>query len=69
MGYFEHWGHMYLIHFGVWLTFMFGTTVYKSGIPSTKDLPILFKSAIILSLVLSAFSSHSHTHYLMGLIK
>lgn len=58
------WGHMYLIHFGAWITFSIGCTVHREGVPSPKALPELFKSATVLSLFLSIVSSQSHAHYL-----
>lgn len=62
--YFIQWGHTYIIHFGAWVSFMLGTQVYKNGIPELMGLSNMFKSALILAAILSAFSSHSHNHYL-----
>ena len=62
--YFSQWFHIYLIHFGAWVSFMFATSIYKSGLPDVKALPNMFKVVVILSVFLSAFSSHSHNHWL-----
>ena len=62
--YFAHWAQIYLTHFGAWVSFMFAASIYKSGLPELKDLANMFKVVVILALVLSVFSSHSHNHYL-----
>lgn len=68
MSYFTDWGHAYVVHFGAWISFMFAATVYKNGLPEKTDAVIpLLKTAIVLALILSIFSSHSHTHYLSHL--
>jgi hypothetical protein len=64
MNYLEHWASLYVVHLGVWVTFGFICSIHKNGLPEVKKLPSLFKSAIVVSLVLAIFSSHSHTHYL-----
>lgn len=64
MGYFVQWGHAYVMHFGAWVSFICGTSIYKSGLPELKDVSKMLKTAFLLSLVLSIFSSHSHTHYI-----
>jgi len=69
MNYYTQWGHLYVIHFGAWVSFCMATNVYKKGLPKLVDLWGLFKVAIILSLFLSAFSSHSHNHYLSKISK
>lgn len=56
-----------MIHFGVWVTFAFGTNIYKNGIPPLKELPSMIKTAVILAAILSIFSSHSH-HYLTNIM-
>lgn len=65
--YFIQWGHVYVIHFGAWMTFCFAATIYKNGMPKLKDVPSMIKTAVILSLVLSIFSSHSQ-HYLQNIL-
>jgi len=57
------WGQIYLTHFGAWVSFCFGTQIYKNGLPELKNLPSMFKVAVLLALFLSVFSSHSHNHY------
>jgi hypothetical protein len=69
LSYLVQWGHTYLIHFGAWVSFMFGASIYKEGLPELKSVPNMFKTAIILSAFLSAFSSHSHTHYIAHFVK
>jgi hypothetical protein len=56
--------HVYFIHFGFWVTAGFAATLYKNGLMQPKELPGLFKSAMILSATLSVFSASSHAHYL-----
>jgi len=67
MSYFVQWGHTYLVHFGAWVSFMIGTKVYKEGLPALESLSNMFKTAVILAAVLSAFSSHSQNHYMTHL--
>lgn len=69
LDYFTQWGHMYIMHFGAWVSFMFGTTIYKNGLPDIIDLPKMLKTSAILAVVLSIFSSHSHSHYLSHFVK
>ena len=61
--YFSQWFHMYLMHFGAWVSFMFGASIYKNGLPELKSLPNMFKVVILLALFLSVFSSHSQNHW------
>jgi hypothetical protein len=63
--YLIQWGHIYVIHFGVWVSFCCGASIYKNGMPELKDVPTMLKTALILAAVLSIFSSHSN-HYLMN---
>ncbi len=65
--YLVQWAHMYVVHFGAWMTFAFGMTLYKNGLPNLKDLFTQLKTALILSAILSIFSSHSH-HYINNII-
>ena len=68
MNYLVEWGHAYITHFGAWVSFMFGATIYKDGLPeNTSKVFSWFKVALVLALVLSIFSSHSHIHYLSHL--
>lgn len=64
MNYLLEFLHAYSMHFGFWVCFMFGATIYKSGLPELTQLRPMFKTAVILAAVLSAFSSHSQSHYL-----
>ena len=64
MKYFTEFLHAYSMHFGFWVSFMFSTTIYKCGMPSTDHIKPMLKSAIILAGILSIFSSHSQAHYL-----
>lgn len=65
--YLIQWAHMYIVHFGIWVTFMFGITMHSNGIPHLKELPDMFKTSMILSAILSIFSSHSHHHFMTHL--
>jgi hypothetical protein len=65
--YLAQWLHLYVIHFGAWMTFAFGVTLYKRGLPSLKELPDMLKTALVISVILSVFSSHSH-HYMKNMI-
>jgi hypothetical protein len=62
------WGHAYLMHFGAWVSFAFGATVYKNGLPEPKKIPSMVLSAVTLAAIVAIFSSHSHTHYLQKFI-
>jgi hypothetical protein len=62
LDYLISWGHLYIIHFGAWVTFAFAMTFYKHGIPELKKLPSMLKAIVIIAAILSVFSSHSH-HY------
>lgn len=64
MSYFINWAHAYSVHFGVWVTFVVGCTIYRDGAPSPKKLPGLLESALAIAAILSVFSSHSHVHYI-----
>ena len=65
--YLAQWGHWYIIHFGVWVTLLCGMDVHENGLPELKDLPSKLKTILILSAVVSIFSSHSH-HYLSNIL-
>lgn len=52
----------------MWVTFGVAVSIYKNGLPQPKELYKLFESALILSAILSIFSSQSHTHYLQKLV-
>jgi hypothetical protein len=67
MNYLISWAHLYVVHFGVWMTFALAATVYKKGIPDFEKLPSLLKSAVVIAAIISVFSSHSH-HYLTNVI-
>jgi hypothetical protein len=67
MDYLIHWGHLYVVHFGVWMTFMFAAAIYLNGIPNLQKLPAMLKSAVIIAAIMSIFSSHSH-HYMTNII-
>ena len=67
LDYLVQWGHMYVVHIGAWVTFGFGATIYKNGMPPLSEVPSMLKTAIILALILAIFSSHSH-HYLANIL-
>jgi len=71
IAYLMHWGHAYIVHFGLWMSILFGMTFYKEGLKEIEisDLPRMFRLAFVISAGLSVFSSHSHMHYLLGLMK
>jgi hypothetical protein len=62
------WAHHYVVHFGVWVSFALGAQVTKNGIPEPKSIKSLLISAVVLSSIVSLFSSHSHMHYLSHFI-
>ena len=64
LAYIISWTHLYVMHFGAWMTLLAGGTVYKDGLPKKSEIWPMLQSALILSLILSLFSSHSHAHYL-----
>jgi hypothetical protein len=63
MSYLINWFHAYVIHFGVWASFVIASSVHTKGIPSFDRLPGLLKSSMVIAAILSVFSSHSHVHY------
>lgn len=65
--YLLQWGHMYIMHVGAWITFAFGASIYKEGMPVTERIPSMIKTALILAAILSIFSSHSH-HYISNIL-
>ena len=68
--YLVSWFHQYVVHFGAWVTFVIGATVYKNGAPSTvKACVKLILMAALLGAVGALFSSHSNMHYLSYLTK
>jgi len=69
MNYFINWGHAYIVHFGVWFSFAFACSIYKSGIPEPKNLGGMLSSAVILSAILGIVSSHSQIHFLTQFVK
>lgn len=64
MNYLLEFLHAYSMHFGFWVCFMFGATIYKNGMPALDQLKPMFKTAMILASILGIFSSHSQAHYL-----
>lgn len=62
--YLLQWFHAYMTHVGIWMTFIFACSIYKEGMPELKDLRKFFETAIILSVILSVLSSHSHINYI-----
>jgi hypothetical protein len=69
MTYLTEFIHAYSIHFGFWVCFSFGATIYNEGLPELEDLPGMFKTALILAAILSLFSSHSQAHLISHFIK
>ena len=64
MDYIIQWLHHFAIHFGAWVSFIIGVTVYKEGAPRTvKAIKILVVAAVALGAIASLFSSGSHMHY------
>ena len=68
MAYLILWSHIYLIHFGAWVTFCLATTVMKNGVPHIREIPKILLAAVIMAAVMSVFSSHSHTHFINQLV-
>ena len=67
--YLAHWGHLYLVHLGVWISALTGVAVSKNGIPlKPHDTLDLLKSVLLLALVMAMFSSHAHSHYIQHFI-
>ena len=62
------WFNLYIVHFGGWITFIFACSIYSKGLPNMKLLPNMFRTAMILSDILSIFSSHSHHNFLTQLV-
>lgn len=65
--YLAMWAHMYVVHFGVWVTLLCFLDVHENGLPKPKDMLTKLKTALLLAAVLSIFSSHSH-HYLANIL-
>jgi hypothetical protein len=64
MSYLVEFLHAYSMHFGFWVCFMFGATIYKNGMPDLEKVRSMLKTAVLLASILSFFSSHSQAHYL-----
>lgn len=62
--YFTEWFHTYIVHFGGWVSFIIVIQLHKNGLPDLKNILKELKIVIILSLILSVFSSHSQNHYI-----
>lgn len=62
--YFAEWFHMYLMHFGAWVSFAIAASVVKAGLPEPSNIKRMLLSALILAAIVSIFSSHSHAKYL-----
>ncbi len=62
--YLLQWFHTYVSHFGAWVTFSLGTTIWKSGVPNWHMLKQVLKVIFVVSLVGALFSSNSQVHYL-----
>jgi hypothetical protein len=60
--YLLHWMHAYIVHFGIWMTMLVGFDIYKNGLPAPEKIKGIFKSALILAVIISVFSSHAQTH-------
>lgn len=67
--YLSQWGTLYLAHFGAWVSFCVGTSIWKSGLPTPKEVKSLMISAVMVSAILGAFSSHSHHSYVKSIAK
>jgi hypothetical protein len=69
MSYLISWSHIYLVHFGFWMSLLFGMTFYKEGLKDIdmSDFPRMFRTGFVLSAIMSIFSSHSH--HLMEFMK
>lgn len=60
MQYIYEWGHLYLMHFGAWISFAIGASVIKDGIPKLEDIPMMLLSSAVLGSIVAIFSSHAH---------
>jgi len=70
MNYLLSWIQAYVMHFGAWVVFCIVCTIYRDGVPEDlTNLPKLLKISLILSAILSLFSSHSHLQYLTQFVK
>lgn len=64
MDYLIQWMHAYALHFGTWVSLLMAFGIYKDGLPKTEEIFPMFKSALVLSIFVALFSSHTHAHYL-----
>lgn len=62
--YLSNWLNTYVVHFGAWVTFASACHIYKTGVTETENLGKVFRNILIISSILSLFSSHSHMHYM-----
>ena len=61
--YLLNWGHAYILHFGLWVTMLTLFSVHKDGLPEQwSSMRNMLRSVVVLSTVMSVFSSHSQTH-------
>lgn len=67
MNYFTDWAHIYMVHFGMWISFMIAASVHKNGVQEMPDK--LIYRAMILSAFVAIFSSHAHNHYMQHFVK
>jgi hypothetical protein len=67
VNYFISWAHVYIIHFGAWISFMIAASVHKNGVEAMPDK--LIYRVMILSAFVSIFSSHAHNHYTQHFVK
>ena len=69
ISYFSEWGHIYVVHFGAWVTFLLAATAHRKGTPKPEKIPRMLLATIVLASIAAIFSSHSHAHYLSHFTK
>lgn len=67
--YLQQWMHAYFMHFGFWVSFGMGVTIYRRGLMPIRSLPAMLKSALVTSAILSVFSAQSQAHIMEFFLK
>jgi hypothetical protein len=67
--YLIQWLHAYIAHFGAWVSFALGCTIWKIGVPKLSALKTTFEAILVVALIGALFSSNSQVHYLTHVIQ
>jgi hypothetical protein len=62
LSYLTEWGHIYLMHVCALTGILMLDNIRKEGLPFPSKALVI--KPLVWALILAAFSSHAHTHYL-----